>query len=387
MLIYLFGFFLSITIFASIQKQPNRSYTFIIGSIIAILIPCLIAGFRSPAVGTDTAGYPLGLYNSALQSDSLSTYFAQRFTVFGWDIKTPKSYEPGFSLLIFFVTRIFRSYAAVLFTIQLMTIVPIYVALLMLKDRLSIWQGMSIYYFLFFNSSLNTMRQWIAMAFLLLAFSYLLLNRQVRSILFVTFSCLFHFTAVIGFLIIVLYHYSIGGSWGQTAKVILLFISGIAFLFGIQLFSNLLSRIGLSNYAGYLSGEVRLMPNQLILRAPLVVLFGLCWKQFLASNKAAPFFLAMMLLDVASSQLLSLELSNVGGSMNSRITMYFSEYLIISLPLIYQSIRDKRLKVIFILAVFAYLIIFWIYTFAYAGYNSTIPYEFTSEFSSFLIGA
>ena len=71
--------------------------------------------------------------------------------------------------VIYGVARLTGSLGCVLFCIQAFTVVPIYTALSLNRKNAPVWPGMLVYYLLYFNSTLNMMRQWMAMGIIALA--------------------------------------------------------------------------------------------------------------------------------------------------------------------------------------------------------------------------
>lgn len=89
-------------------------------------------------------------------------------------------YEIGFSTTVYIVAKLFRNIYAVQFVIQGLVIVPICYSLYKNNQTQNslCWVGILTYYFMFFNSSLNLMRQSIAMAFIF----WLLLFLRIKTI-------------------------------------------------------------------------------------------------------------------------------------------------------------------------------------------------------------
>lgn len=378
MAVYLVGFTVSLVIIAAVQKYPARSAAFIAGSVVALAIPCCIAGLRAANVGTDTSQYALGLYNAALGSNDFSSYWTSRFVLGGWNVKTPASFEPGFSLLVWMAVKLTGSFQMVLFLIQLFTVAPIYLALMKKKNDLPVWVGMTVYYLMFFNATLNMMRQWIALAFALLAMAHLMDGKKVACAAFFAIGLSFHSSAIFSVFAALMYLYTTKSEKGQLARAMSLFGAGLLVLLAVPLLALLLRSVGLGAYAGYLNGEIRIMPNQILLRLPMAAAIVLSWQSMKEKSGAAGFYMAMMLLDMVSSQLLSLTMGDA-GSMNSRITMIFSEFYILSLPLAYRSIRDGHASVLYLMALVLYLLTYWGFTYVYMGYHETVPYVFAES--------
>ena len=73
MAVYMIGFALSVGLIAFSEKK--RLPVFLTCSFFALLIPCLIAGFRAQHIGTDVLVYVKPLTESAICADNLRDYF------------------------------------------------------------------------------------------------------------------------------------------------------------------------------------------------------------------------------------------------------------------------------------------------------------------------
>lgn len=195
---YLVVFFISMLILNFGLKQKNRKVGFAI-EILALLIPCLLAGFRAVNIGTDTKGYPLKLYNYAGSGVSFKELVS--FSDL-WYLSVDYLY-----LAITYIFGHFHlSFQFYLFILEMLVIVPYYFSLKNeLKDKNSIIFGMFLFFFTFYNLSLNMIRQSISISFALLSFS-IFKNEQINiskvkriiisfGVLFVGY--LFHDTIVI----------------------------------------------------------------------------------------------------------------------------------------------------------------------------------------------
>lgn len=208
--LYLGVFGLSLTLFATSESQlelrdakaksKNKIRTCKAAfphlcAILAILILCFLAAFRADSVGVDTAVYPDSFLRLAHSYSNFPAFLADQ---------NGPSDEPLGALLVWLCSRITTEKALLLFWYQFFTVVPTYIALYKLRDRVSITVGMAVYLFFFFNNSLNMMRQSIACAFLLLAFAFLMRDRHLNFsfIIFSIVAILFHNSGIYGFVLL-----------------------------------------------------------------------------------------------------------------------------------------------------------------------------------------
>lgn len=163
-----------------------------IPAFITIFLLSLVAALRADTVGVDTAVYPDVYMRSAS--------FYSSFAGFLSDPNTSPMSEPLHALLVWVCSRFTADKAPLLFFYQLLTVTPVYFALYNLRDKLPISIGMAVYLFFFYNNSLNMMRQSVACALLLLAFSILIKKRKfsVKFIICIVAAVLFHRSGIYG---------------------------------------------------------------------------------------------------------------------------------------------------------------------------------------------
>lgn len=380
-MIYIVFFLLSCFLIWLSEKSRSR-YIGKLLALIAILLPCILAGMRADTIGTDVKVYVEPMYNAAKQSTSFSSYLSQRWYVI-WRYMYVEKFEIGFTTLVYLIEKLGGSLGTVLFFIHALIVAPIYLGLKKMKKQYPICLGMLVFYLLFYNASLNMMRQWIAMSILFYALSYLIANKKKKYFVAVVVACLFHTSALMGVVIFFLYMYSqsqreyirianfrIDGSFAP-AKV---FVYGCIVLLSLNVIAILLRTFGLEKYAGYIqgNGSIYLLPNQIILRLPIIVLFLVRWKRMMAEDKLTPFYGSMLVLDLLASQLISI---NVYAF---RIASFFSEYNMLSYSaLVYAGNRKHRAnRYMILLYVLVYIVFYWIYYYVITRSHATFPYVF-----------
>lgn len=379
MIVYLLGFAVSTALIALTEKKQRALFCF--GAFFALMIPCMIAALRSDNVGTDIQVYILKLMDSATNAPNLGAYLDDYWYI-GYRNQYVADYEYGFSLLLYAVTKVTHSVPAVLFVIQAVTVVPIFLALARNRKNEPVWLGLLVYYLLFFNASLNAMRQFMAMGILLLAFRFLLEKRYIPTLLLTVLSVMFHYS---GLLVVPIYcvygilnlrrdflfqQNNIKFS-GKTAVALLISLCAFGLLLNLNLVLKLLSTLGLNRFSNYLTGnKFRILVNQIIMRLPLIGLFVLNWRYLKAHSKTAIFYLAMLLLDMVAAQLISVD------TFAFRISQYFLMYLIFAAPALYACRKQGIARNISILLLIAYLLFYWYYNYVVQLRHGTVPYEF-----------
>ncbi len=383
MLIYLLCFTVSILLIA--YAQNKRRLVFWSLSALALLIPCLLAAMRAQSVGTDVTVYVKPLTTVALAAKDLEEYF-DGYWYSVWHNIYVQDYELGFSLLVYVVAKLTHSLGAVLFCIEALMIVPVYIALARNRKELPLWLGMLVFFLLYYNPTLNLMRQWIAMAFLLLSFQMLRERKLWLTVLFVAVAFLFHTTALIALPLFLLFWFfrlvrrsrfcqsnlTVRASSVVTGVLLLICILAVLNLSPI---TKLLSTLGLGYYNNYLTSDsIYLMPAQIIMRLPLLIVLLCSWKDLCHADGSAPFYMAMVLLDLVISQLSSVEPNAM------RIGSYMAMYSIMWVPSAYRTWRPGFKRTVLTVLVIGYCLFYWYYNYVLSGRNQTVPYAFAPIF-------
>ena len=379
MAVYLIGFALSIFMIAISEKKHAK--LFALCSVIALLIPCLIAAFRAVTVGTDVQVYVTRLTDAAMSSRSFSNYLNGSWWI-GYRDQLISDYEIGFSGMVYVVAKLTHSLPAVLFTIQALVVVPIFTALARNRKKAPVWLGMLVFYLMFYNATLNMMRQWIAMAFLLLAFQMLSERKIFACGLFSLVALTFHLSAILVIPIYAIYWFlqiqrrmvfQLGQARITGRTLCALLISAVALLaiMNLHIILRILTALGIDRFNNYLEGnQIALLVGQVLMRMPPIALLLFNWKTLRKTNRHTVFFLAMLLLDVVAAQLISVDVYAF------RIGQYFLQYIILAVPAMYASRKKSFERTLTVVIMIGYCLIYWYFTYVHQGRHETIPYSF-----------
>ena len=370
---YIVVFCLSTVLFklADYVKKEQRIYI----DMIAILLLCLLAGFRAESIGTDTRGYVQPMIKGAIFSDNIKDFFKYTW-IMNYNRYSVSNYEIAFSLIVFLTSVIFKSVVMTQFVLELLIVLPIYFALRK-KEDVPIWFGMFVFMMLFYNGSMNLVRQSIAMAFMLLAVTCWMKNDKKKCILSLICAILFHTSAILGIIIILFYEF-VGrernvGIKTSSRMVNINYINmaivigvGILTLIATQLVINIMGQFGLSRYVGYILGNIEFMPNQVINVLPASVMLFLSFKYFKNHQKEWAFYMVMMAYVIIVGQFTSV------NSFSGRIRFYFMIFAIFAYPLICKYSKYKRISKIIMIS---YLMFYWWFYFVLQGTDQTVPYS------------
>ncbi len=369
MSIYITGFLLSVFLlyYAESKRFRGRSTRICVG--IGLLIPCLIAGLRDISIGTDVKFYAEPLFTCAHTAKNFAEFYRSTiYSLLTYNYESVASFEIGYLILTYISAKVFGSLPVLLFLIQALTVIPIYKGLRAFSDKQPVWLGMAVYYLMFFNQSLNAMRQWIAMAILLQAFQFIVKSQYRRYFISVAVAMTFHYSAFLGIIAFLVYRLLNGGSPKmKRLKMCLIILLGVVLILSLNKIAAFLSILGI-RYINYISGTIAFMPNQLLYRAPVLFLILWRWRYLIKRKQPAEFLLTLVAADILASQLTSIY------EQSGRIASYFSEYYMLEYPILCQSSKNKGNRRVMRWMVIGYLSIYWWYTYVYMGSSETVPY-------------
>lgn len=368
---------------SKINKGIRKAFVFV-----AILFPILLSAFRADNIGTDVMVYLKPIYNAAITSNNLSEYM-QTGWYSTWRNMYVRNYELGFTLLVYFVTKITHSLVWVKGTASAFIVIPVYVSLKRFSSDIKpikVWIGMAAFYFMFYNISLNLMRQFIACSLCLLAYTCLFEKQRKKFFIWNGIALLFHNTAFIGLFMYLIYYFVVRIQesqvnrnrdyrvrfgriiWsGYQLRSLVLLLCSVIFVF---LMPTILVFIRvLTGNTWYLRGDFGLMPNQIFIRLPLLLPLIFLRKRFENNDRVFYLFMTAQYIELALSQLAGLSEQTV------RITYYFSILHIIAIPYICATLQ-KGERLIQQVYYVVYLSVYWMYYFVSMGAAHTVPYMF-----------
>lgn len=146
----------------------------------------IIAGFRGTSVGIDTMNYSL-MYTKIREGGFTALF------------QLSKQYEWGFMILSYLLSRFFPSSVALFFTCAL--VINGLFAQTFYRYSKDVALSTFLYIIWFFPSTMNTMRQYMALAIVLFAFQYIESKELIKYILVILLAMSIHTTASIFFIL------------------------------------------------------------------------------------------------------------------------------------------------------------------------------------------
>lgn len=350
-------------------KFNNNKYQMISLFIIALIL-CYFAGVRGIKVGTDTLVYGYRSYLTARQS-SFNYFF--NYSEFA-------SWSPLVKVLVFYSSKVGSNYFFMMFTLELFYVLPVFIGIYLLMKK---YKEVSVLLFvlLFYPLSFNLMRQSIAMGFVFLAYCVHfsdLVYRDLIGIGLILVGMLFHSSAIIGSLLILILIFSkakISPAIGLVILILTLLAMYLIFnyigLFFIRYFG----------YDKYLIGSGKREGGGISTFVQLITLsifFSLTSFIFISYKgindiKNDNIYKSLSLTVIFGVLVFSLSLINFWFH---RISFYFLQFIVLYISYCLTKIKDRSTKVFFFITSLVNLFVFFIVYYYLQNQNQVIPYLF-----------
>lgn len=349
-------------------RSRNKDKLFISISFIMFFI---LSAFRSKNIGNDTSSY-ISLFERIANKNDFSQFTS--------------GYETGYVYLNKLISTI--SPHSQFFLIFTSLILLIGFAFFIYKKSNNVFLSVFLFYTLgFYGSSLNILRQYIAILIILVAYEYMRKKKILVAIIFILLASQFHATALIGFLLLLIPYIRF-----NYKKIFILICITIFIQFSFGSLINLVFAISPKYHvylnSAYFEGEIRLASILNFLIIIIIFIMGLILnfntepdkysyeikqgkvrqKRIISDNYAMQY----LILFSACITFISLRFNLI-----ERLSEYFFVFSIIYLPNILSEIQDKKLYmiVVYLVIVFSFVYITVILLFR-PEWNRIFPYEF-----------
>ena len=167
MVVYLFVFYLTSLFTYIAQRNIKKSGIFYFFSLLAILFPALLAGFRNPGIGTDTLVYVDYIWDKIL--------FVPQWNDFMFSYKNGNFADIEFIYLLlnWLTSHVISDVNGIYFVANAITMYFVYRTAYDNRDRCDMWLSMALFLLLYYNASLNMVRQSIALSICMYAYKYI----------------------------------------------------------------------------------------------------------------------------------------------------------------------------------------------------------------------
>ncbi len=352
MVIYLFVLFLIVLIFKSIRHQKRALF-------ISFIILALLSSLRKYTVGVDT----LQFYNNYINIGSIES----------WDYSLFR-FEPGF----FYLCRILNIFSKNPQTLIIVSSVFINFSVYrFIKKHSKNYFYSFLIYFLFniYFSSMNTLREWLAISILLFAYDFLIDKSYFKYCILLIASIMFHNAAWAGLLMIPLVMF---GEKKYTYQIIVISSIVLFVLYG-QFYDFISTIFGYQDYtskfleSNYFGSVLVFLESLIILLAYYVYVFKYYRFSYLKDDKEFYLLLGVSLIYLCFLAMV------IRMNIFNRISGVYEIFLLIIIPKMADVIkmRNKRkAQLIYMFTVCTIFVSFLVLNLLRPEWLGCIPYEF-----------
>lgn len=327
-------------VFFARNIDRNRKEKFFLWMIILTLT--VVSGLRHQTVGIDTYGYVEII--SKLRD--------------GYLPKISNVNEQGFLVLSYIIVNISEGYTLALLVYAFITNALILLRLYDYKEKISISWAVFIYYMVFYFTSFNTIRQWLAMAIVFYATRYIGKNvkSNIRYIIFVIFAILMHTTAIFALFFIPVYYFTLNSRNKKQLirKIVMLLLS---IFVGAVIYTILVSRYS-SYFSSEFYGDMSGLNILLVMFVIFIILYDNNWKIIIqkpGSNINNGVMTSIKFESVAFFFGIILTLMVLFFRYADRVGQYFLLFELVFFPYYIKKDRTRYITIAFVVFICAYL--------------------------------
>lgn len=371
MVIYLIVFAASVCIIHCTETYKMQKRVKIFFVVLALLLPSLLAGLRSYEIGSDTSGYGIYWFNQATQFKNWLSF-----------IKYAKGYsiDYGYATLNYLASRLGSDAHIFFFVLCFFEVGILYYVAKYNCQKGAVALSFIVYFFLYYNDSMNNMRQFPAALIILYSYKFIKEKKLFQFLVCVILAMQFHVTAILA---VVLYPISwLAKNKFSKLHLLLITIGVLVANLSLEFIFKLLGTFGfnMARYEHYINSTegggkyIRL------------ILFGVIWVFYLINRDNyrkikeddADVFLFYSTISLAFTTSMFLGLSNF----IIRISYYFDFFVMIYLPSIVEmhktiTIKDGSVRVsVSFIVIMALILLYWIITYVIRNGAETVPYKF-----------
>lgn len=368
-MIYVSCFLVSV-FFAYLAQKSRDKKVMILFSVISILVPSILGGLRANGVGIDTLVYGRQHCMSALRSPDFATF---NRSLVGGDI--------GYKLICYYVMKTFGHENWCYFVYLLITISCTYVGAYRHKDKIPLYITMFVFYFMLYNRTLSTIRQFIAAAIIFMNFDKLEKKEYGKFSLWILFASLFHRSAFMAFGVIVALHMVMTSDEVQKKawlKFSILISSGVMLAFTRRILRTAISFVPLlaAKYDVYFENKYNETGHSNLM---LLIMFGTLIMMILY-RKGAAYTLSGPAEDESNIEfhkynLIFCLIFQIAVRFMLNRFLFYSEFVnIFAVAAISRFIKEKYLRVMTNMILIAVIIFYWWWHYVVRNFVNTWPY-------------
>lgn len=335
-------------------------------SLIAILIPSIMAGLRASSVGTDTAKY---VNNTFYAANLSSNIFDALNNMAHINVEIP------YKILNYVVSVFTDNVNWIYFILSFITLLFTYLAC---YDNRSEKGNYSLAYFsfllLFFNRSLNLCRQSIAIAIILYSFKYVMDKKFTKCIFWCIIGCCFHNTAIMLILLYFLINFFTGKA--SNKKKFLVLIGALFFVSQYQnIFLFLINDLKLldKRYLFYVTDYADLGTNMIIIELLFILVLNIVF--YLYKSRLSKIdikfdcYLFLLMLSFI------IYLTGFYANYAFRISYYFYPFVIFMISDLVEYFKGQKQKTLSFVLILTVLFSYSYLYYEYNKFDETVPYK------------
>ncbi|MDD4376711.1 MAG: EpsG family protein [Eubacteriales bacterium] len=365
---YLFSAILVFLFIGSYSKKSTR-LSKKTTTVLAILPLFFMTAFRHGSMGNDTANY-INTFSYIAKFNSLT------------DAVNGSRMEAGYVALNYICSHLGMHYLG----FQIVVTIIIYCAVFYILYRYSenVWFSMLIFLTLRYAiGPMNTVRNWLAIAVLLLSLRYLIENKLFKFFIAVGVASLFHTTAIIFLLI-----YPFSKLKLSKKRIAIIWSCAVVILIaGMSFFTRITNT--LNRYNGYLTSDYFTEGGNIATLLTLALdlfLFMVLWWGYKKQEKIDNLFSDQVIARTDINKLwlytsvfvVALDIIGLGNTIMSRVSCYFSVFYIVSIPNLIASLTMNKRLIKFTVIVIL-VIQFFIIMLLRPQWNGVTPFMFYWE--------
>ena len=339
--------------------RPNRIFW-----VLSLMVPLLVSALRWQ-VGTDYPIYVF-LYDSFGQIDSFAAFFREVLNI-----------EPSYIILNLFVRVIFNSYIPVFFFTALLILGFFYRAIEDYHMQSSVMLAVFVFLCLLFATSLNIMRQMIAIAIIFYATRYIFARKYGKAAIWMLVALSFHYSAIV----ILPFWFLRGERRWQKNTRIALFALLVFIVIGDLMFHSFFAQLPLFGLLAQTTAEgASLSYGLLLLRLPIIIPVIVFRKQLIEADKRNYYWIILMIFEVAFSHL------GYIFDVFNRFALYFAVSWVVLLPALVRCMKTRSARYRMGIYILLVVVVLWLYNTGYKNYGDVLPYKsiFDAYFSGVL---
>jgi len=324
---------------------------------VSILILTIFAGCRDYSVGTDVRLYGMVYYNIAKSFQSFSNFY---HTV---------NAEYLYLLTTYISANFFQSAKFLLMFLELLPLVIIYRYIL--KDNYkNITLALLCYMLLYFNTSLNILRQTPAIFLGVCAYKKICNKQYIKALIYIFVATLFHSSS---FILLILFPIKYLAEKEKNIRyIVIICLLFLVFGFTLHILLNMANILPefITRYFGYIRrGETNLNIKFFIFKI-IFEAFLLLFYKYYKNDKECNHYIFFSIIDILFYFLSYFVIYGY------RLSYFFIVYHIFFIPKIYEKIDNPKDKMIFKYGIIVLMILYWIIRYVIIGYDGTIPFKF-----------